>query len=107
MQNPDTELELQRVNDEVDELENSPIYDQATKQAAKFMRRNRREWKRLHQHAENALWEGNKEQYAYAIKKMRDMLKQPYNDALIETMWISSKRALTDLVEQHRTKKAS
>jgi len=107
MQNPDTELQLQRVNEEVDELENSPIYDQATKQAAKFMRRNRREWKRLHQHAETALWEGNKEQYCYAIKKMRDMLKQPYNDALIETLWVSNKQALSDLVRDARAKLAS
>ena len=61
------------------------------------MRKNKAELKRLHKHAENALFEGNEEQYVYAIKKMRDMLKQPYNDELIKTMWITSNQQLKNL----------
>lgn len=83
--------------EELDSIKGTRIEQEALRKAQKFMRKNKAEWKRLHKHAENALFEGNKEQYVYAIKKMRDMLKQPYNDELIETMWITSNQQLKDL----------
>ena len=83
--------------EELESIKGTRIEQEALRKAQKFMRKNKAEWKRLHKHAENALFEGNKEQYVYAIKKMRDMLKQPYNDALIETMWITSNQQLKDL----------
>lgn len=83
--------------EELDSIKGTRIEQEALRKAQKFMRKNKAEWKRLHKHAENALFERNKEQYVYAIKKMRDMLKQPYNDELIETMWITSNQQLKDL----------
>ncbi|UIW12363.1 MAG: hypothetical protein [Enterobacter phage ENC20] len=83
--------------EELESIKGTRIEQEALRKAQKFMRKNKAEWKRLHKHAENALFEGNKEQYVYAIKKMRDMLKQPYNDELIETMWITSNQQLRDL----------
>ena len=83
--------------EELESIKGTRIEQEALHKAQKFMRKNKAEWKRLHKHAENALFEGNKEQYVYAIKKMRDMLKQPYNDELIETMWITSNQQLKDL----------
>lgn len=83
--------------EELESIKGTRIEQEALRKAHKFMRKNKAEWKRLHKHAENALFEGNKEQYVYAIKKMRDMLKQPYNDELIETMWITSNQQLRDL----------
>lgn len=95
------ELELaekatQERNDQIEQLKDSPVYDQALRQAEKFMRKNRREWKRLHQHAEDALFEHNKAQYVYAIKKMRDMLKQPYTEEMIDQLWRTSAQALEE-----------
>lgn len=83
--------------EELESLKGSRVEQEALRKAQKYMRKNRAEWKRLHKHAENALFDGNKAQYVYAIKKMRDMLKQPYNDELIETMWITSNQQLNDL----------
>lgn len=83
--------------EELESLKGSRVEQEALRKAQKYMRKNRAEWKRLHKHAENALFDGNKAQYVYAIKKMRDMLKQPYNDELIETMWITSNQQLKDL----------
>lgn len=88
---------VEKRNALVEDLKDSPIYGQAKRQAEKFMRKNRREWKRLHERAETALLSGDKDSYAYAIKKMRDMLKQPYNDHLIDSMWISSRKTLEDI----------
>ncbi|AAX78574.1 protein of unknown function [Pseudotevenvirus RB43] len=83
--------------EELESLKGTRVEQEALRKAQKYMRKNRAEWKRLHNHAENALFDGNKAQYVYAIKKMRDMLKQPYNDELIETMWITSNQQLKDL----------
>lgn len=92
---PKTAVDLRE--EELDSIKGTRIEQEALRKAQKFMRKNKAEWKRLHKHAENALFEGNKAQYVYAIKKMRDMLKQPYNDELIETMWITSNQQLKDL----------
>ncbi|QFR55920.1 hypothetical protein JC221_274, partial [Yersinia phage JC221] len=71
-------------NEQIKELTDTPVYDQALRKAEKFLKKNRREWKRLHKHAEEALFDNNKDQYVYAIKKMRDMLRQPYTEELID-----------------------
>lgn len=92
---PKTAVDLRE--EELESIKGTRIEQEALRKAQKFMRKNKAEWKRLHKHAENALFEGNKAQYVYAIKKMRDMLKQPYNDELIETMWITSNQQLKDL----------
>lgn len=91
-------------NEQLIELRDSPVYDQAVRQAEKFMRKHRREWKRLHKHAEDALFDHNKSQYVYAIKKMRDMLKQPYTEELIEQMWLTSVEALRETFRQASAK---
>lgn len=101
------EMVLSERNEQIQELKQSPVYDQAVRQAEKFMRKNRREWKRLHQHAEDALFDHNKAQYVYAIKKMRDMLKQPYTEELIEQMWLTSVNALRDTFRQAAQKYAN
>jgi len=87
-------------NEQIEELSNTPVYNQAMRQAEKFLKKNRREWKRLHNHAQEALFDNNKEQYCYAIKKMRDILKQPYTEELIDEMWKSSVNALREVYAQ-------
>lgn len=90
--------------EQLESLRGTRVEDEAIRKAQKFMRKNRTEWKRLHKHAETALLDDNKSQYVYAIKKMRDMLKQPYNDALIETMWLTSRQQLRELYQAAATK---
>lgn len=92
------ELATQARNDEVEELKSSPIMDQAMRQAQKYLRKNKAEWKRLHKHAESALFSNNKTQYVYAIKKMRKMLKQPYTDEIGDIMWRTSRESLKQVV---------
>lgn len=68
------------------------------KQADKILRKNRTELNRLRSIAEKALMTGNKEQYIYAIGKSRDLLKQPYTEQLLSTMWETSVQTLVDKV---------
>lgn len=88
------ELIADERNDLIEELKDSPIADKAMRQAQKYLRKNKTEWKRLHKHAEAALMANNKAQYCYAIKKMRKMLKQPYTDDLIDAMWRTSRESV-------------
>lgn len=89
--------QLDERNELIEELNNSPIADKAMRQAQKYLRKNKAEWKRLHAHAEAALLSNNKAQYSYAIKKMRKMLKQPYTDDLIDTMWRTSRESVRNI----------
>lgn len=85
------------------EIENKireQVEAEAFKKAQKFVRKNTREIKRLRKHAEDALFDGNKARYVYAIKKMRDMLKQPYTDEMIDVLWKTSLNQLRDLYAQ-------
>lgn len=70
----------------------------ALKRAQKFIKKNRTEIKRLRRHAEEALFRGNKVQYVYAVKKLRDMLKQPYTEDFIDTMWNTSLASIRNIV---------
>lgn len=93
-------------NEQVEELKNTPIYAQAQRQAERYMRKNRREYKRLRNHAEEALFAGNKSQYVYAIKKLRTMLKQPYTEEMIDQLWNTSINSLRDLYREASQKYA-
>lgn len=71
----------------------------ATQKAQRVLKRNGREIKRLKNHAGKCLMENRFDGYAYAIKKLRDIYKQPYNDELIRTMWDTSRQSLFDIVK--------
>lgn len=73
---------------------------EATKQAQKRLKKNDREIKRLKNHAEKCLIENNFIGYSYSIKKLRDIYKQPYNEALIKTMWETTRQTLFELVKE-------
>ena len=73
---------------------------EATKQAQKRLKKHRKEIERLKKHAEKCLAENNFFGYSYAIKKLRDIYKQPYTEDLIKSMWNTSRQALFDLVKE-------
>ena len=70
----------------------------SSEKVQKFIKKNRTEIKRLRGHAEEALFRGNKVQYVYAVKKLRDMLKQPYTEDFIDTMWNTSLASIRNIV---------
>lgn len=78
------------------------MMQQATKQAQKILKKNKREIERLKKHAGECLIKNEYFGYSYAIKKLRDFYKQPYNEDLIKSMWNSSRQAMLDIVEQNK-----
>ena len=43
-------------------------------------------------------------QYEYAIKKSRDILKQPYNDELISILWKTTRSQIEDMIDAYTRK---
>lgn len=78
------------------------MMQQATKQAQKILKKNKREIERLKKHAGECLIKNEYFGYSYAIKKLRDFYKQPYNEDLIKSMWNSSRQTMLDIVEQNK-----
>lgn len=70
----------------------------ATEQAAAILKKNKREIKRLNEHAQGSVLENNFAAYSYAIKKLRDLYRQPYNDELIIAMYVSTRRQIWELI---------
>lgn len=77
---------------------------QAKAQANKIVRKNRREIKRLEEHAYGALLENNFPAYKYAIEKLRTLLKQPFNDEIILTGWQTSRKTIWDIINAGTSK---
>lgn len=71
---------------------------QAEKQAISIVKKHKREIKRLNEHAQGAVLENNFEAYSYAIKKLRDLYRQPYNDELILSMWQTTRKQIWDII---------
>lgn len=72
--------------------------NQANAQAQKIYRKNKREINRLTQHASVAVLENNFPAYEYAIKKVRTILRQPFNDEIIATGWQTTRKQVWDIV---------
>ncbi|QHB48264.1 hypothetical protein HYQ22_gp109 [Acinetobacter phage vB_AbaM_Kimel] len=76
------------------------IEAQAQKRAQKSIKRNKKELERLKKHAGECLIRNNFTGYSYAIKKLREFYRQPYNDELIRAMWNSSREAMLDIAHK-------
>lgn len=73
---------------------------QAEKQAAKHLRKHGRELKRLKKHAEKALLTNNKEQYMYAIDKLRVFYKQKALPTdVMSVMFETSRAQIVDMAK--------
>jgi hypothetical protein len=71
---------------------------EAVKKAEKILKKNRSELNRLYAHAQEAAIQNNFEAYEYAIKKSRDILRQPYTDELIKIQWVTTRQAIEDII---------
>lgn len=75
----------------------------ANAMATKIFKKNRREIKRLNEHASAAVLENNFEAYKYAISKLRDIYKQPYTDEIIQVNWQTTRQEVWDIINGNRT----
>lgn len=70
----------------------------ARSQSGSILRKNRREIRRLNELAQGAVLENNFDSYAYAIKKLRKLYRQPYNDEIINTGWQTTRKQVWDII---------
>ncbi|QBX32731.1 hypothetical protein Asfd1_105 [Aeromonas phage Asfd_1] len=76
------------------------LQEQAEKQAAKHLKKNGRELKRLKKHAERALFANNREQYKYAINKLRVLYKQKSLPSdVMDVMFDTSRAQIVDMAK--------
>ncbi|UYD57497.1 hypothetical protein OFDDKENP_00121 [Aeromonas phage B614] len=104
---PDYEIDLstgaEEVTDQYDEqIEQMQqrLEEQAKRQATKHLKTHGREIKRLKKHAERALFANNKDQYIYAIGKLRTLYKQKQlpHSAMV-TMFDTSRQQIVEMAK--------
>lgn len=71
---------------------------EANSQAAKILKKNAREIRRLNLHAQGAVLENNFEAYKYALIKLRCIYRQPVTDELVQLMWESTRKQIWEIV---------
>lgn len=74
----------------------------ANKQALDIYRKNKRELDRLSKHAQTAVLENNFASYKYAIEKSRTILRQPFNDEIINVGWQTTRKQIWDIINDHK-----
>jgi len=73
------------------EQQNKERKELIEKEANRRIRKNKREIKRLHSHAQQCLIDGNKAGYMYAINKLRVISGHPVSNDILETLWKTSR----------------
>lgn len=77
---------------------------ESAKQAAKTIRKHKREIKRLNDLAGNAVIENNFSSYDYAVRKLRDIYRQPYNDEIILVGWQTTRKQVWEIINVGKEK---
>lgn len=103
MNEPDTVVDEAHIQKIIDDAQ-AEVALQAKAKADKFLKRNKREIARLNQVAYDSVLDNNFAAYSYALKKLRDFYKQPYNDELIATQWATTRKSVWDLLNANRNK---
>lgn len=97
------EYEALKKTAEENGLEIDPFVDIAKQRAAKILKKNSREIKRLTKHAEKCLLELNKDGYVYAIGKVRTIIRKPLTTKELESMYEDSVKRLIEIVSNQLT----
>lgn len=76
----------------------------ALSRSGSILRKTHREIERLNKHAQGAVLENNYEAYAYAIRKLRGIYRQPHNDELILAGWQTTRKQVWELINAQTSK---
>ncbi|AUM58574.1 hypothetical protein KNT81_gp197 [Proteus phage phiP4-3] len=89
---------LSQLDPEVKDYEEK-LFEEAKKRADVILRKERREIKRLKGLYEDSLLKGNKEQFVYALGKLRKIYKQSTDKAVLDYCYETSRKALFKIIE--------
>lgn len=98
---PEIESEYDALKKKLQEngIDTDPFEEEAKKRADKILKKNRRELKRLQNHAYKCLMELNKEGYIYSIGKFRTIIKKPADRKTLEMLYETSVASVIELVK--------
>ncbi len=99
-------VEDQEVLDYLETLQNQRR-ELVEKEAKRRIKKNSREIKRLHKHAEKCLIDDNKDGYIYAIRKLRSITGQNVGDDVLETLWQTSRDQVLTIIRSFAESKAT
>lgn len=82
------------------ETVDDPFKAIADKRAKKILKKNKREIDRLKKHAENCLYNLNRDGYIYAIGKIREIIRKPMNEEALGALYDTSVERIIELAKQ-------
>ena len=90
---------LSQLDPEVKDYEEK-LFEEAKKRAEKILKKNKREINRLKSLYEESLLSGNKEQFIYALGKLRGIYKQSTERGVLEYCYETSRKAMFKIIEE-------
>lgn len=82
-----------------------PFKAVADKRARKILKKHKREIDRLKAHAEQCLYNLNREGYVYAIGKIRTIIRSPLSDMELNALYDTSVERVIELANEFISKK--
>lgn len=92
------ELNTVPTDEEIQQRYLDSLEVQSKNQAAQILKKNRKEITRLTKHAQAAVLENNYEAYAYAVRKLRTIYRQPFNEELIQVGWQTTRKTVWEII---------
>lgn len=77
-----------------------PFQAIADKRARKVLKQHKREIERLKKHAEECLYQLNREGYVYAIGKIRKIIRSPLSDFELNALYDTSVERIIELARE-------
>lgn len=82
-----------------EELRDRAIKNESERRAALYFKKNKKEIDRLKKHASDSLITNNKDGYIYSIRKLRKIsFQKPLSDSVLESLYITSKEKVDELI---------
>ncbi len=92
------ELNTELSAEEIQQRYEDNLAEQALDQTSSILRKNRREIERLNKHAQVAVLENNYQAYAYAIRKLRGIYRQPFTEEMIYIGWQTTRKTVWEII---------
>ncbi|ASZ76320.1 hypothetical protein [Proteus phage PM2] len=97
--NESKEITIDSIDPDVEKYEKR-LQAEAEKRAEKILKKNKREINRLKTLYEESLLSGNKEQFIYALGKLRKIYKQSTERGVLEYCYETSRKAMFKIIEE-------
>lgn len=99
MMNEPKEITIDSINPDIEKYEKG-LQAEAEKSAKRILKKNKQEINRLKSLYEESLLSGNKDQFIYALGKLRKIYKQSTERGVLEYCYETSRKAMFKIIEE-------